>query len=388
MTPLIPGRDPKAWFFLGAFLGALLLAACSGTTAPPEAPPEAAPLPPPAEDASAADAPGDEALAPPADVVDGSQEQAQTIVEPANDQPAKEIEAASPTVEALIYLEPQRVRQGGAFLLAIDAADASAASVAFNGQFLSLIREGDRFFTVLPVDAQTPPGPLSFVVAVADGNGNVALRQDLEIVVEDAAWRIESLDIDENTARLLAPEVGEEDRAVRANVQRSRTPERLWRDFFRPPTAGAITSEFGVLRSYNGSDPIDYHSGLDFGGARGAVVVAPNTAVVAWTGETERRGLGIMLDHGGGLFTSYWHLSAIDVEPGAKVNRGDAIARIGSSGLSTGPHLHWEVVVHGVPVDPLQWLRELEVPDPGAAFDPADAVNATAEPAASSAPSN
>ena len=163
---------------------------------------------------------------------------------------------------------------------------------------------------------------------------------------------------------------------MRESVQRVRSPERLWDGYFREPTQGVLTSTFGLLRSYNGADPTDYHSGLDFAAPRGTDVVAANAGIVAWTGETERRGRGVIIDHGHGVFSSYWHLAVVDATPGTPVAPGTIIGRVGNTGLSTGSHLHWEITVYGVPVDPLPWLRELEVPDPLARFDPARAVNA------------
>ena len=179
-------------------------------------------------------------------------------------------------------------------------------------------------------------------------------------------------------ARLLDPAVIAADRAVRDPVQSVRSPLRFWQGYFHAPTEGVITSEFGLLRSYNGADPTDFHSGLDFAGALGTEVFAGNAGVVAWTGETERRGRGVIIDHGGGVFTSYWHLANVATEPGTAVAAGALIGRIGNTGLSTGAHLHWELTVYGVPVDPLPWLRELEVPNPLAPFSPLQAVNGTA----------
>jgi murein DD-endopeptidase MepM/ murein hydrolase activator NlpD len=68
------------------------------------------------------------------------------------------------------------------------------------------------------------------------------------------------------------------------------------------------------------------------------------------------RGNAVMIDHGGGVVTGYWHLQRIAVQPGTLVHAGDVIGEVGTTGLSTGPHLHWEMRIGGVAVDPLQWL--------------------------------
>ncbi|MXY78681.1 MAG: peptidoglycan DD-metalloendopeptidase family protein [Chloroflexi bacterium] len=364
-----------------ALCGALLASACfidgTGVGPSPDEPPAAAEAQPAASAESAPRQGTAAGLAP-----EARGDPAETGSAPAADaspqpeaQPAQEPSPA-PALRAAIFVEPREVRPGQVFIVAVDATNASAASVALGGQFVSLAREGDRFYTILPVAFAQPAGPLPIIVAVADMNGDLAVQELVEVHVQGSDFPVEPVQIDPALSRLLDPEVVAEDRAVRESVQRVRSPERLWEGYFHEPTQGVLTSTFGLLRSYNGADPTDYHSGLDFAAPRGTEVVAANAGIVAWTGETERRGRGVIIDHGHGVFSSYWHLASVDATPGTPVAPGTLIGRVGNTGLSTGSHLHWEITVYGVPVDPLPWLRELEVPNPLARFDPARAVNA------------
>ena len=273
-----------------------------------------------------------------------------------------------------LFIHPQLVSQGQAFIVVVDSPDSTAVSVAFNGEFFSLNRESDRFFAILPIAIGTPVGLLPLTVAIADETNRIALSIDASVTVLDTEYEIETIELDSTLSRLLAPEIIAEDYALRNIIQRQKSPIRLWKNYFLPPTNTVISSTFGVKRSYNGETPTDYHSGMDHAGAIGTPIIAPATGIVAWTGETERRGLGIILDHGVGLFTNYWHLSSIDVTVGSSVRRGEKIGRMGTSGLSTGPHLHWEVVINGTPVDPLQWIREDEFPNPDGKFEMTQAI--------------
>ncbi|OQA40000.1 MAG: Murein DD-endopeptidase MepM [Chloroflexi bacterium ADurb.Bin325] len=69
------------------------------------------------------------------------------------------------------------------------------------------------------------------------------------------------------------------------------------------------------------------------------------------------RGNGVVLDHGNGVYTGYWHLSELSVAVGEQVTVGQELGKVGSTGLSTGAHLHWELQVNGLPVDPMQWIK-------------------------------
>ena len=98
------------------------------------------------------------------------------------------------------------------------------------------------------------------------------------------------------------------------------------------------------------------HNGLDMNGAQGSPIVAANGGTVILSGVKGGYGNTIMVDHGGGMVTLYAHQSTLAVGGGAKVSRGQVIGYVGSTGQSTGPHLHFEVRINGAPVNPANYL--------------------------------
>ncbi|HRV96762.1 MAG TPA: M23 family metallopeptidase, partial [Anaerolineae bacterium] len=115
---------------------------------------------------------------------------------------------------------------------------------------------------------------------------------------------------------------------------------------------------FGTRRSYNDSSDLSFHAGTDFGGGVGEPLYAPAGGIVVLAEPLMVRGNAVLIDHGMGLFSGYWHQSEIVVTPGQHVEPGDLIGYEGDTGLVTGPHLHWEFRLNGIAVDPLQWTRE------------------------------
>lgn len=122
------------------------------------------------------------------------------------------------------------------------------------------------------------------------------------------------------------------------------------------PVNAPITSGFG-MRFHPILHKVRSHNGIDFGAPRGAAIHAAAAGVVI--NAQYMRGFGnvVIIDHGGGIATVYGHCSSIVVSAGQKVARGEHIANVGSTGLATGPHLHFEVHVHGRPVNPIGWIR-------------------------------
>lgn len=125
----------------------------------------------------------------------------------------------------------------------------------------------------------------------------------------------------------------------------------------RKPAVGYFTSGFGVRHSPFGGR-VKMHEGLDIANRPGTFIKAPADGVVLFSATKSGYGQTIILDHGYGLETWYGHTRKILVNKGQQVRRGDTIALLGSSGRSTGPHVHYEVRVHGTPVDPLSYILE------------------------------
>jgi murein DD-endopeptidase MepM/ murein hydrolase activator NlpD len=138
------------------------------------------------------------------------------------------------------------------------------------------------------------------------------------------------------------------------------TPEKFWNGTFLAPSNARVSAIFGVRRYYNGVFAQDYyHRGVDYAGGTGSPVVAPASGRIALIGREAQgfriHGNIIGIDHGQGVVSVFLHLSRIDVTPGDFVQAGQTIGAIGSTGATTGPHLHWGLYVHGEAVDPVPW---------------------------------
>ena len=144
------------------------------------------------------------------------------------------------------------------------------------------------------------------------------------------------------------------------------TPQKFWNGPLLRPNSGEITTIYGVRRYYNGIFAQDYyHRGVDYAGAYGSPVMAPAAGRVSLVGRESQgfkiHGNVVGIDHGQGVAIILMHLSRIDVKEGDFVQAGQVIGALGSTGASTGPHLHWGLYVQGQSVDPVPWrLRGIE----------------------------
>lgn len=121
------------------------------------------------------------------------------------------------------------------------------------------------------------------------------------------------------------------------------------------PVKGWVTSDFGGRISPLSGAP-KFHEGVDIAAPYGAPIFAPADGIITFSGYKGGYGNALVLDHGYGVSTMYAHASDLYVKEGSKIKRGQLIAAVGSSGAATGPHLHYEVHVDGIPTDPVKFV--------------------------------
>ncbi|MGE5587894.1 MAG: murein hydrolase activator EnvC family protein [Clostridia bacterium] len=145
-------------------------------------------------------------------------------------------------------------------------------------------------------------------------------------------------------------------RELQAREARAGKALPKWTGKFVMPVTGRISSDFG-MRFHPILKKSRFHSGMDIAVPTGTLVRAAADGVVIYSGWVSGYGYTVIIDHGGGLSTLYGHNSSLLVKGGQSVLQGDRIAKSGSTGLSTGPHVHFEVRDNGTPVNPWQWLK-------------------------------
>jgi murein DD-endopeptidase MepM/ murein hydrolase activator NlpD len=264
-----------------------------------------------------------------------------------------------------VSASPAPVLQGQTVFIEVRSRDNLALNGSLLGKDLRFAEEEGRYFALAGVDALTASGGYPLALKVTELSSGDRLTMQETFTVAKGSFTTYNIVIPADRQWLLDPKISDAEakrvNAVFAGVSES----RLWAGIFGVPLGGElrITAPFGQRRSYGGGPPTSYHAGQDYGADEGTPVLAPITGTVALAEPLQVRGNAVILDHGWGVFSGFWHLSRIDVVPGQVVGRGEVIGLTGNTGLSTGPHLHWEMRVLGVPVDPLQWTQQ-EFPTP------------------------
>lgn len=136
------------------------------------------------------------------------------------------------------------------------------------------------------------------------------------------------------------------------------TPKRHWKHKFKQPLTSKITSDFGVARLYNGILR-SYHGGTDFRAATGTKIKASNDGIVVIARQRYYAGGSVVIDHGEGIYSLYYHLSKVHVKVGDRVKQDEVVGLSGATGRVTGPHLHFGFMVRGTQVDPLDFIAKI-----------------------------
>jgi murein DD-endopeptidase MepM/ murein hydrolase activator NlpD len=257
-------------------------------------------------------------------------------------------------------LAPWPALQGQTVALRVALSRPVSLTVSFNGADTPAIAEGGQAWALLGVPPMAAPGFYPIRLRATAGVSET-WEATLRLYVAAGVFDTYDIVLDPSSGKdwLLDPKVVQAEWERVTAVYAGRTPARRWDGVFAAPlpeTALLVTSMFGERRSYNSGPVSSFHEGTDYGAPGGTPVYAPAGAVVVLADALNVRGNAVILDHGLGVFTGYWHLSAVVVKAGDVVRAGDLIGRVGATGLSTGDHLHWELRVNSVAVDAAQWL--------------------------------
>ena len=193
-------------------------------------------------------------------------------------------------------------------------------------------------------------GPASISVIRPDGS-----RETASVMVTPRDWPEQRVDGVPPATVDPPPAIAERIRREQARVAEARKRDDARADFaqaFVRPVEGRVSGRFGRARVYNGK-PGSPHSGMDIAAAAGTPVKAPAAGIVTFADpDLYLTGGTLVIDHGHGISSNFLHLSRIDVKVGDRVEQGQAVAAVGSTGRSTGPHLHWGMNWFDVRIDP------------------------------------
>ena len=231
-------------------------------------------------------------------------------------------------------------------------------TATMDDQPLSVFWTGSGYEALFSFGLEAAPGQHRLSVQANDPNTGDTLTQSYDVTVNDFTFRNEYVPIPFKLQALLDPDVNQAELDKLAAVYAGRTqPSSFDWPFTVPVPGGIITSRYGSNRVYNGGVLTTRHTGMDFRRAIGEPIQATATGVVVLAETLLIRGNVIILDHGYGVFSQYAHLSQILVQPGQIVRHDEIIGLAGATGRTNGPHLHFEIIVNGNPVDPLKWLE-------------------------------
>jgi murein DD-endopeptidase MepM/ murein hydrolase activator NlpD len=218
------------------------------------------------------------------------------------------------------------------------------------------IAEGE-FLSLLGVDLNLTPGNHELEVQVLQpGTPPIRRHDNLQVASKD--YGVERLQLPQNMVTLDATTLKRvrREQARFSGLWKKQSSVRHWTKPFILPVVGKRLSPFGLRRIIN-DEPRSPHSGLDLRAALGDPVEASNSGRVVLVGEFFFSGNAVVIDHGLGMYTMYFHLSQLKVSQGDRVEQGSVIGLAGATGRASGPHLHWGARLGGARIDPLELLR-------------------------------
>ena len=263
-------------------------------------------------------------------------------------------------ISSMTFLPPE-AWQGRSFGLNIELSDAAFLKAIFLGQeynFYPNPEDITKQGSILAVPVLQEPGVYPLDIELRSMAGEVT-NLTLPMPVGAVEYSKENIDLPASSTALLGPDTSRLEAERVTEICGRFDPIQRWETAFGYPTENPEqTSAFGINRAYNGGPFNSYHRGLDLRAKEGTPVYASENGIVRLAEELAIRGNAVLVDHGLGMCTAYSHMSELLVSEGEEITKGQVIGYAGATGLVTAAHVHWELRVMGIPVDPTQWAQQ------------------------------
>ncbi|MFH1480969.1 MAG: M23 family metallopeptidase [Pseudomonadota bacterium] len=262
----------------------------------------------------------------------------------------------------LISLSSDTLPQGGSALIRIKVTEGEVPHVTWMNKEVSLLPNHQRTDWVGFIGADLTVRPGNYRLIVKEFPSRHETPLNIRVHEKDYGTRQLTLpknmvDLDSKALKRVLKEL-----EIMRKLFGTLLPDPIWAGPFMRPVSGDVVGTFG-RRSIINNQPRAPHSGVDLKAERGTLIRSINNGRVVMTADHFFSGYSIIIDHGGGIQSMYFHLEKILVKRDQVVKKGEVVGMVGSTGRATGPHLHWGIRVNGARVDPLQFndlSQELE----------------------------
>jgi murein DD-endopeptidase MepM/ murein hydrolase activator NlpD len=243
----------------------------------------------------------------------------------------------------------------------INGENISKPKLTFQKQNINFYKNpfiSDSYYALLPISYYQKLGKNRIIFSYLKNNKKIFKGLDIEII--DGKYKSEVINVKPS---IFKPNKKREERTKKEykeamEIYNSSSPEIYWKEDFIYPLNSKITSDFGTKRVYNGQLK-SYHGGTDFKAKNNTEIIASNSGIVRISANRFYAGNSIVIDHGQGVYSCYFHLNTMNFKVGDFINKGEVLGLSGSTGRVTGPHLHFTFRINGLQVDPLQAIEVL-----------------------------
>ncbi|MFA4966803.1 MAG: M23 family metallopeptidase [Candidatus Margulisiibacteriota bacterium] len=262
----------------------------------------------------------------------------------------------------LKVVAPAEVFQGRSFIVFVSSFNddgspeaLKGASAKFDGKKISFYRYEDGLRAIIGTEPEKKTGDYPLNIEAIYPDGKIETKE-LSVTVSSRIYPKVSFWLKPAKKKLMAPTLIEDEWGQIQSKLLQESQNKLWDGYFKKPVPGITTMYFGT-KEYINAKPRSRHRGQDFRAKVGTPVVAAHNGKIVVAQFFKAFGGTVVIDHGQGINTLYFHLSKIFAEAGQDIRKGEKFGLSGNTGISSGPHVHWGMSVHDVRVDPIQWVQ-------------------------------